>query len=262
MEDEYCRVFVGNLAWDVTDELFQEFASSLNLEGLVKIEVKRYEDSKRSKGWGLLYFSNSELAARSVTVLQSKQLNGRLLHTRLDKSQALQDKTSHNIFIGNIPWDKTDEDLMAIFHEFSPVTCNVLTNMYGKSRGFCLMQFKTEKLAIEAVEKMNKFMVGGRPIECRQDRGPGKTDDMLEKKSLFVGKLQPDITDQRLVDIFSRFGDVEMAQIQRSTDGISKGWGIVKFIESSDASNAIMTLNKTPFIQSNGKVMDVRYDRK
>ena len=54
---------------------------------------------------------------------------------------------------------------MAIFHEFSPVTCNVLTNMYGKSRGFCLMQFETEEKAKEAVLKMNKIVIGGRAIE-------------------------------------------------------------------------------------------------
>lgn len=223
--EESCCVFVGNLAWDVTEELLHEFTSNLSVQGLIKIEVKRYEDTKRSKGWGLLFFSDQELASKSVTLLQSQELNGRLLHIRLDKSQTLQDKSSHNIFIGNLPWDKKDEDLLVIFQEFSPVACNVLTNMYGKSRGFCLMQFETVEQAKEAVLKMNKFVIGDRTIEVRQDRGPGKADDLLEKRSLFVGKLLSDVTDQRLVDIFSRFGDVQLAQVQKNADGSSKGWG-------------------------------------
>ena len=113
----------------------------------------------------LIYFTDQESSSRAVEVLQSKELNGRILHTRLDKSQAVHDELSHGIFIGNLPWDKKNDDLMLLFRKFAPISCNVLTNMYGKSRGFCLMHFATEEQAKEAVQQMNKVNIGGRIVE-------------------------------------------------------------------------------------------------
>jgi RNA recognition motif-containing protein len=44
------RVFIGNLAWITTNEDLSEFLSPAGL--LVQVEIQRYKDTHRSKGWG------------------------------------------------------------------------------------------------------------------------------------------------------------------------------------------------------------------
>lgn len=43
-------IFVGNLTWTTTDEDLVTFLSQQG--NVLKAEVQRYEDTKRSKGWG------------------------------------------------------------------------------------------------------------------------------------------------------------------------------------------------------------------
>ena len=45
-----CTVFVGNLTWSTSNEQLQEFAAPVGR--VVSAEVKRHEDTARSKGWG------------------------------------------------------------------------------------------------------------------------------------------------------------------------------------------------------------------
>jgi RNA recognition motif-containing protein len=49
-----CIVYAGNLSWSTTDEQLLAFASFGS--GIVSAEIKRHEDTKRSKGWG--YYIN------------------------------------------------------------------------------------------------------------------------------------------------------------------------------------------------------------
>lgn len=45
-------VFAGNLAWSTTTEMLHDFVTAENVPDFVKCEVKRHEDTRRSKGWG------------------------------------------------------------------------------------------------------------------------------------------------------------------------------------------------------------------
>jgi len=76
----------------------------------------------------------------------------------------LQDDLS-NLYIGNLPWNLNEEQLMALFSDVSPLSCHVLTNMYGRSRGFAIMKFPDEEIMTRAIEKYHHFEVSGRKIE-------------------------------------------------------------------------------------------------
>jgi len=246
-------VFAGNLAWSTTTEMLHEFVSSANVPDLVDCEVKRHDDTKRSKGWGLIYFSKSESAVNALSLLGAKELDGRVPHLRLDRSQLeLQDELI-NLYIGNLPWNLSEEQLMTIFSDVSPVSCHVLTNMYGRSRGFAIMKFANEEQMTIAIEKYHHFEVSGRKLECRPDRGPGKADPSNGKKSVFVGKLPADIEDESLSTMFASMGVVN-SKVERHADGLSKGWGIVKFESESAAKAAVDSMEGSPF--------EVRFDRK
>lgn len=44
------------------------------------------------------------------------------------------------VFVGNLPWSTTDEDLQQIFAPYEPYDCHVKTNMAGRSRGFGILR--------------------------------------------------------------------------------------------------------------------------
>lgn len=43
-------MYAGNLSWSTTDEQLLAFATAG--DGVILAEIKRHEDTKRSKGWG------------------------------------------------------------------------------------------------------------------------------------------------------------------------------------------------------------------
>ena len=177
-----------------TSEGLREFVAAANISEFIDCEVKRHEDTKRSKGWGceffvnfviiiilnhipsfptrLIYFKTAESARQAVASLGSRELDGRVPHLRLDRSQFEASvspdgagQPNLNLYIGNIAWNVKEEQLMEIFRDASPLSCNILTNMYGKSRGFALMRFSSADNMNLAIEKYHQLELEGRKLE-------------------------------------------------------------------------------------------------
>lgn len=54
---------------------------------------------------------------------------------------------------------------MDIFSSTSPLSCNVLTNMYGRSRGFAIMKFKNSIDMNAAIEQFHRFELCSRKLD-------------------------------------------------------------------------------------------------
>lgn len=128
----------------------------------------------------LIYFKTAESARKAIVSLGSCELDGRVPHLRLDRSQFEAHvgpdgagQPNLNLYIGNIAWNVKEEQLMEIFRDTSPLSCNILTNMYGKSRGFALMRFGSADNMTLAIEKYNQLELEGRKLEvCMYSRRP------------------------------------------------------------------------------------------
>lgn len=166
MIDPSRTVFIGNLPWVCNNDQLFEFLSQAGT--VLSAEVQRYEDTNRSKGWGLAQYINHESAVRAVKLLDRMEFNGRQVHMRLDRTTADCDDEGHNVYVGNLAWSVTDRDLVAIFADFSPMSCHVLTNMYGRSRGFAIVKFLDEISATKAINAMNQVELGGRKLEVSE----------------------------------------------------------------------------------------------
>lgn len=260
MNNSTSCVFVGNLAWSTTEEDIATFCSQAG--EVLKSEVMRHEYTNRSKGWGLVEFSSAESAASAVSTLNGGELKGRAVHIRLDRTSTEQNIKGVKVYIGNIPWATTGEDLVKLFSTFNPLGCHVLTNMYGRSRGFALMTFSTEEEARKAIDAFNGHQLEGRNIECRVDRGPaGKVEESNRSARVFVGKLDSTVNDSVLAAAFAHIGPIVSATVSRHPDGRSKGWGLVHF-ESMDAANAAVETVDGKVIGGGNTVVRVRLDKK
>jgi RNA recognition motif-containing protein len=69
------KLFVGSLAWAVTDDQLAEFFSTVGTVESAKVIVDR--DTNRSKGFGFVEMSSDEEAKKAVEELNGKDLGGR-----------------------------------------------------------------------------------------------------------------------------------------------------------------------------------------
>ena len=85
-----------------------------------------------------------------------------------------------NIYVGNLAYETTDEDLEAAFSEFGEITsARVISDRFsGRSRGFGFVEMPKDAEAKAAIEGMNGKDLKGRALNVnearpREDRGGG-----------------------------------------------------------------------------------------
>ena len=85
-----------------------------------------------------------------------------------------------NIYVGNLTWDATADDLLALFQEHGQVArAQVITDKEtGRSRGFGFVEMNDDAEAQKAIDALNGQPFQGRPLTVneakpREDRGGG-----------------------------------------------------------------------------------------
>lgn len=173
----------------------------------------------------IVKYSTAEEAATAVRALNDYTFSDRKLTARLDRSRTGGHADRSSVYIGNLSWNVTDSYLDEVFVSFNPVSCEVMRNMYGRSRGCALVRFPSEREADFFISEMNGQEIDGRIVECRQDKGPTKGESIESTTSLYVGNLAINTTEEMLHALLGRFGKIAALYIKRRKDGSSKGWG-------------------------------------
>ncbi|MDD5439747.1 MAG: RNA-binding protein [Candidatus Omnitrophica bacterium] len=77
-----------------------------------------------------------------------------------------------NIYVGNLSYECTDEDLKQAFQAFGQVTsATVIRDKFsGKSKGFGFVEMPTQAEAQNAIKDMNGKDLKGRPINVNEAR--------------------------------------------------------------------------------------------
>ena len=84
------------------------------------------------------------------------------------------------LFVGNLPYQATEEDLRTHFAQVGAPTQIVrpLDRETGRARGFAFVEYAERSVAEEAIKKFDGQLFMGRPLavseaRAREDRGPG-----------------------------------------------------------------------------------------
>ena len=85
-----------------------------------------------------------------------------------------------NIYVSNLSFNVTDEDLQDYFAEYGEVTSAkvIMDKFTGKSRGFAFVEMSDDAAAQKAIQELDGASVDGRTIgvsvaKPREDRGSG-----------------------------------------------------------------------------------------
>src|SRR5262245_34216448 len=77
-----------------------------------------------------------------------------------------------NIYVGNLVWDATADDLLALFQEHGKVARAQVINdrETGRSRGFGFVEMENDAEAQKAIEELNGTGVKGRQLTVNEAR--------------------------------------------------------------------------------------------
>jgi RNA recognition motif-containing protein len=91
-----------------------------------------------------------------------------------------------NIYVGNLSWSMTDDDLMNLFTEHGSVTsAKILKDkMNGRSKGFGFVEMEDDEAAKAAIAALNEIEVQGRKLIVNESQ-PRQEGDF--KKRSFGG---------------------------------------------------------------------------
>ncbi|KAB7495089.1 Cleavage stimulation factor subunit 2 [Armadillidium nasatum] len=106
----------------------------------------------------------------------------------MSETSAVVEKSLRSVFVGNIPYEATEEKLRDIFSQVGPVLSFKL--MYdresGKPKGYGFCEYKDQETALSAMRNLNGFEIGGRPL--RVDNACTEKSRM-EMQSLMMGPV-------------------------------------------------------------------------
>jgi RNA recognition motif-containing protein len=154
-------VFVGNIPWSVDQKELSDHMSQCGQVEQVVIPQFR----GRSKGFGIVTYTTPEDATRAISELDGSSLRDRTINV----SESHQQQPSSAIFVGNLAWEVTWQELKDYFREVGEVVhADVLKNYNGSSRGCGIVEFQSPAQAQEAIATLNQSEFKGRTITVRE----------------------------------------------------------------------------------------------
>jgi RNA recognition motif-containing protein len=81
-----------------------------------------------------------------------------------------------NIYVGNLPYSLTEDELRAAFSQFGEVSSVniIMDRMSGQSKGFGFVEMPDNSEADEAIKALNESALNGRNIKVNQARPRGE----------------------------------------------------------------------------------------
>lgn len=259
--DEIRSLWIGDLQyWMDENYLFSCFAPAGEV---VSVKVIRNKQTNISEGYGFIEFANRAAAERTLaayngTLMPQSEQAFRLNWATLGTGQRRQDDSAdYTIFVGDLAADVTDVMLQDAFrtHYTSVKAAKVITDhTTGRSKGYGFVRFGDEGEQQRAMTEMNGVVLSTRPMRIgpaankkpasvqqkapyqNAQGNPGESDP--NNTTIFVGGLDPSVSDDQLRQVFSPYGELVHVKIP-----VGKGCGFVQFATRASAEQALSALN-------------------
>jgi len=197
------RVYVGNLSWATS---WQDLKDHMRDAGEVQYAKILQDRDGRSKGCGIVEFTEVEGAKDAIEKLTDTELKGRKIFVREDREDGKRGggggeggdraprpnrgtssgggdgddqggveggttpKPGSQLFIGNLSWETGWQDLKDHFRTIGEVErADVAVGRDGRKKGFGFIRYSTAEDAQKAIKELNGVEFMGRPIEVRLD---------------------------------------------------------------------------------------------
>ncbi|KAL1960001.1 hypothetical protein VTO42DRAFT_669 [Malbranchea cinnamomea] len=155
-----------------------------------------------------------------------------------------QDKEA-TVYIGNLDERVTDKLVWELMLQAGRIVNVHLPKdrVTQTHQGYGFVEFISEEDAEYASKIMNGIRLYGKPIRVNK-ASADKQKGVEIGAELFIGNLDPMVTEQVLYDTFSRFGTLaSVPKVARDENNLSKGYGFVSFTTFEASDDAIANMN-------------------
>ncbi|CAO3591775.1 unnamed protein product [Absidia cylindrospora] len=252
-------LYVGDLDPSVTEADLYEFFNAVG--PVASIRVCRDAVTRRSLGYAYVNYHHAADGETALNVLNYTAIKGhvcRLMWSQRDPS--LRKTGNGNIFIKNLDAAIDNKALHDTFSAFGNIlSCKIATDDNGKSKGYGFVHYETDEAAQNAIKHVDGMLLNDKKVfvgyhVAKKDRLAQMDVFRSKFTNVYVKNLDADISDEKLHEMFSKYGPVSSAMVSRDDDGASRGFGFVNFENSDDANAAVDDLNEK---EVNGKVLYV-----
>ncbi|CAM8942318.1 unnamed protein product [Rhodiola kirilowii] len=253
-------VWVGDLhPWMDENFLHNCFASTGEI---ASIKVIRNKQTGLSEGYGFVEFHSHAAAEKVLQSYPGMMMPNTDQPFRLNwASFSMGDKRSDNapdlsIFVGDLAADVNDSVLHDTFANRYPsvkAAKVVFDATTGRSKGYGFVRFGDENEKTQAMTEMNGVYCSSRPMrigpatpkksaayqqQAGMNGGSAHSEGDTTNTTIFVGGLDPSVTDDDLKESFSQYGEIVSVKIP-----LGKGCGFVQFSERKNAEEALDKMN-------------------
>ncbi|KAK9673920.1 hypothetical protein RND81_12G198600 [Saponaria officinalis] len=258
--DEIRSLWIGDLQyWMDENYIYSCFLASGEVQS---VKVIRNKLTNQSECYGFIEFANRAAAERALatyngTLMPQTEQAFRLNWATLGSGQKRQDDSpDHTLFVGDLAADVTDIMLQEAFraHYSSVKGAKVITDhSTGRSKGYGFVRFGDENELNRAMTELNGAILSTRPMRLgpaankkpavvqqkayqTPQANPGENDPT--NTTVFVGGLDPSVSDDQLRQAFSPYGELVHVKIP-----VGRGCGFVQFSNRASAEQALAALN-------------------
>ncbi|KAJ8291088.1 hypothetical protein GJAV_G00021240 [Gymnothorax javanicus] len=240
-------LYVGDLHQDVTEAMLYEKFSPAG--PILSIRVCRDMITRRSLGYAYVNFQQPADAERALDTMNFDVIKGRpvrIMWSQRDPS--LRKSGVGNIFIKNLDKSIDNKALYDTFSAFGNIlSCKVVCDENG-SKGYGFVHFETQEAAERAIEKMNGMLLNDRKVfvgrfKSRKEREAELGARAKEFTNVYIKNFGDDMDDEKLKEIFCKYGPALSIRVMTDETGKSKGFGFVSFERHEDAQKAVDDMN-------------------
>nr|XP_056703424.1 polyadenylate-binding protein 4 [Euleptes europaea] len=251
-------LYVGDLHPDVTEAMLYEKFSPAG--PVLSIRVCRDMITRRSLGYAYVNFQQPADAERALDTMNFDVIKGkpiRIMWSQRDPS--LRKSGVGNVFIKNLDKSIDNKALYDTFSAFGNIlSCKVVCDENG-SKGYAFVHFETQDAADRAIEKMNGMLLNDRKVfvgrfKSRKEREAELGAKAKEFTNVYIKNFGDDMDDERLKELFSKYGKTLSVKVMTDLTGKSKGFGFVSFEKHEEANKAVEEMNGKDI---NGKMVFV-----
>ncbi|WOG96256.1 hypothetical protein DCAR_0415590 [Daucus carota subsp. sativus] len=171
--DVSTKVYVGGIPYYSTEEDIRSFFESCGT--ITEVDCMRFPDTGKFRGIAFISFK-TEAAAKRALALDGADMGGLFLKIQPCKT-TIEKKVSdfspaivegyNRIYVGNLSWDITEEDLKSFFADFKVSSIRFGEDKETKEfRGYAHVDF-SDSLYVTMALKLDQKILCGRPVRIR-----------------------------------------------------------------------------------------------
>ncbi|KAK2150825.1 hypothetical protein NP493_2727g00002 [Ridgeia piscesae] len=206
--------------------------------------------TRRSLGYAYVNFQQPADAERALDTMNFDTIKGRPIRIMWSqRDPSLRKSGVGNVFIKNLDKSIDNKALYDTFSAFGNIlSCKIVTDEHGSSKGYGFVHFETEEAARSAIEKVNGMLLNGKKVfvgrfMSRKERLEMLGDKAKKFTNVYIKNFGDTMTDEKLSAMFEPFGKIISAKVMTDENGRSRGFGFVSFEDHEAAQQAVEELN-------------------